>query len=158
MLCRKNVYTCGPEVYTTITHFITWSVYVCVGTWASVCLQVTYMLTHGFRRHTGDIPEVLITYCTRAQPKGGTDKRRGYFPICLIKPWVNQFVAKEQCSLYNITQHCTVYKKYTLPASAILTVRLLVLGICQARKLSSYGFPGYKYVNIASDFRLQLNI
>ena len=101
-----------------------------------------YKLTHDFRRHAGNIPELrghsihtlsLYTVCT--------DKHRGYFPVCLIKPWVNQFVAREQC---NITQHCAVYKKYTLPTSAILTVRLLVLGIYQAWKLSSYGFPGYK--------------
>ena len=72
------------------------------------------------------------------------DKRRGYFLVYLIKPWVNLYVAREQCSLYNIMQYCAVYKKYnTLPVSAILTVWLLLLGIYQARKLSSYGFPGY---------------
>ena len=34
-------------------------------------------------------------YRTRAQPEGegGTHKYRGYFPVYLIKPWVNQFVA-----------------------------------------------------------------
>ena len=47
------------------------------------------------------------------------------------KAMVNQFVAMEQYSLYNIMQHCPVYKKFTLPVSAILTVRLLVPGIYQ---------------------------
>ena len=69
-------------------------------------------------------------------------RNTGYFPICLIKPWVNQFVAREQCSLYNITQHCAVFIKEIYFASVNMTVRLL--GIYQVQKLSSYGFPGYK--------------
>ena len=32
-------------------------------------------------------------YRTRVQPEGGTHKYRRYFPVYLIKPWVNQFVA-----------------------------------------------------------------
>ena len=50
--------------------------------------------------------------------------------LCIGIPSKAQFVAKEQC---NIMQHCAVYKKYTLLVSAILKVRLLVLGIYQAQ-------------------------
>ena len=53
----------------------------------------------------------------------------------------NQFVAMEQ---FNITQPCAVYKKYTLPASAILTVRWLVLRIPGVEAFILW-LPGYKW-------------
>ena len=57
--------------------------------------MVLYSLTHGFRRYTGNIPEVHInTALGRAEPEGGIDRHRGYFPVCLLKPWVNLFVAR----------------------------------------------------------------
>ena len=37
-----------------------------------------------------------------------------------------------------------MYKEYTVLASAIFAVRLLVQRMYCARNLSSYGFPGYK--------------
>ena len=30
--------------------------------------------------------------CLSIPPEGGIDKHRGYFPVCLLKPWVNQHV------------------------------------------------------------------
>ena len=38
-----------------------------------------------------------------------------------------------------------MYKEYTVLASAIFAVRLMVQRMYCARNLSSYGFPGYKY-------------
>ena len=63
---------------------------VCVGE----LVQAMYRLIHGFRRYTGNIPEVAYQYRTRAEPESSIDKHRGYFPVCLLKPWVNLFVAR----------------------------------------------------------------
>ena len=97
------------------------------------CSLATNWLTQGFRRHTWEYTRGAYHIPVQISAEGIS--RMPY------KAMGKQFVAREQC---NIMQHCAVYKKYTWPASALLTVRLLVLGIYQARKLSSYGFPGYK--------------
>ena len=32
--------------------------------------------------------------CLSIPHEGGIDNHRGYFPVCLLKPWVNLFVAR----------------------------------------------------------------
>ena len=58
-------------------------------------LDITYRLTHGFRRYVyREYTRGAYQYHTMAESEGSIDKHRGYFPVCLLKPWVNLFVVR----------------------------------------------------------------
>ena len=86
-----------------------------------------YRLTHGFRRYTGNIPEVLITTARGRSPRAVySDKHRGYFPVYLLKPWVNLFVARAASfSWTEPSERCVCVQSVLSGRSVLLPVALL---------------------------------
>ena len=88
-----------------------------------------YRLTHDYKGG--------YTYCTRAQPEGGT-YNRGDSRFNRFVAWSIYVYRTLRFTIITTVYITEWYKKYSLPRLTVLRI------IYPARKLSSYGFPDYK--------------
>ena len=70
--------------------------------------ETTCMLTHGFRRYTGNIPEVLIGTARGHSPKAILISSEGISLVYLPKPWVSPHEAGMHAHQRDIIIVCDV--------------------------------------------------
>ena len=100
ILCLDNAFVCIQSLHLRIPprvlhfsaiHFSGFST-IRIVIYSALFYPSRYRLTHGFRRYTGNIPEVLISTARGRSPRAVLISTEG---ISLYTPCVNLFVARE---------------------------------------------------------------